>query len=235
MITHEKLRRNLSSYLARPTSGRPVLRSVINQVVRDLPETAIFGGMIREFALGNARYFTSDIDLVSLAPQVEIESAIRGFSPVVNKFGGFRFVIDKQRFDIWSLESTWAFQRGYVVGNSFIDLLKTTFFNLDAACYDVKKNQLHLIDRYVDDANGLRLDINLVHNPNPRGMARKALSFALNKSLGMSGNLTDFIVRNFDASEATWSERRVLSQAIRFLDLGEKSTFRFDPQVEFEA
>ena len=233
MITQEKLRRNLSSYLTRPTSGRPVLKSVINQLLSDLPETVIFGGMIREFAIGNARSFTSDIDLVSLSPQAEIELAIRVFNPVVNKFGGFRFVINKQRFDIWSLERTWAFQCGHVAGNSFVDLLKTTFFNLDAACYDVHKNQLYLLDRYVDDANGLRLDTNLLNNPNPRGMARKALSYALNKNLRWSESLTEYVVRNIDANEITWPERRVHSQAIKFLDSSERSTFRFDPQVEF--
>lgn len=72
--------------------------------------------MIREFALGNARRFVSDIDLVSTASQSEIAIAVAKHSAVQNKFGGFRFVIEKQRFDIWSLPDTWAFRSGVACG-----------------------------------------------------------------------------------------------------------------------
>ena len=171
MNIQPRLQKSLSAYLSRSTSGRPQLRQIINLVVEALPETVIFGGMIREFALGNARSFRSDIDLVSLSSREDIERAVKKFSPVHNKFGGLRFVINKQRFDVWSLRDTWAIRTGLVTGDDFSCLLGTTFFNIDSAFYYVSKRRLTCLNGYDRCISERILDINLAENPNPASMA----------------------------------------------------------------
>src|SRR5690348_5003555 len=116
-------------FVKRRSRDREVLGSVIQHLATSLPATVIFGGMIREFWLGNAREFSSDIDLVSEAPDRDISQAVAKFDPARNKFGGFRFRVGKWRFDVWSFRQTWAFRNEIIEGRQLRDLLRSTFFN----------------------------------------------------------------------------------------------------------
>lgn len=234
MSFQERLQRSLSDYLARPTSVRPQLGDVIKDIDKKLPETVIFGGMIREFALGNARRFVSDIDLVSLAGQSEIYNAIQSYAPTKNKFGGYRFILKKQRFDIWSLHDTWAFRHGHVSGSTFKDLLKTTFFNVDAGCYDIHQKNIHLLDGYEACIRDRILDINLLQNPNPRAMAKKALDLVLNRKLGMTMTLAKFVAENLNSEYSSWLEKQLLARIINFITRDKPGIFRFNPQGELD-
>src|SRR5690242_8549902 len=101
-------------YLNEDCSTRANTRDLINMVAQALPETVVFGGMIRDISLWPAREFNSDIDLVSMADRKSILSVIRRYNPKLNKFGGFRFAVGYQLFDIWSYQDTWAFREGLV-------------------------------------------------------------------------------------------------------------------------
>lgn len=235
MSLQKRLQRNLGRYLARPTAGRPKLKGAISQVISALPETVIFGGMIREFALGNARTFVSDIDLVSMAPQSDIACAVAQYGAVRNKFGGFRFVIDKQRFDIWSLADTWAFRSGVASGSDFRDLLKTCFFNLDAACYHVAQHKLLCAERYEDWVGERVLDINLLPNPSPMNMARRALVLMQTHQLGVTRRLAQYVVANLNQEALSWTEHMLIKRLIEFLSKEGPDEYRFSPQSELDA
>ncbi len=227
-----RLERNLGDYLGRRTVGRPKLKATIADVISALPDSVIFGGMIREFALGNARGFVSDIDLVSTASQSQISLAVSQYHAVRNKFGGFRFVIEKQRFDVWSLSDTWAFRNGFATGETFADLLTTSFFNVDAACYHVRGRELHCLPDYDRWIQERILDINLLQNPQPPRMARRALVLIQTRQLGVTRRLAEYIAIHVGNQTLTWSDQLLMKKLREFLIRDGQDVFRFSPQAE---
>ncbi len=225
-----RLQRNLGEYLARRTVRRPKLKEAITEVIKTLPDTVIFGGMIREFSLGNARGFVSDIDLVSMATQSDISLAVSQYNAVRNKFGGFRFEIEKQRFDIWSLADTWAFKSGFASGVGFNDLLQTSFFNIDAACYHVDRKQLLFLPGYEGWIKDHVLDINLAENPHPLSMARRALVLIQTRQLAATRRLAEYIVSHVDNQDLTWTEQILIDKIGEFVASESPGDFRFMPQ-----
>lgn len=232
MTFEKRLQRNLGDYLGRRTVGRPKLKQAIAEVISALPDTVIFGGMIREFALGNARGFVSDIDLVSTASQAEISLAVAKYQAVRNKFGGFRFVIEKQRFDVWSLSDTWAFKSGFAFGETFADLLTTSFFNVDAACYHVDKKELLCLAGYDGWMQMRILDINLLQNPQPPSMARRALVLMQTRQLGVTRRLAEYIAIHIENQTLTWIDQLLINKLREFLIRDGQDEFRFSPQAE---
>ena len=208
------------------------MKQAIAEVISALPDTVIFGGMIREFALGNARGFVSDIDLVSTATQTEISLAVAKYQAVRNKFGGFRFVIDKQRFDVWSLSDTWAFKSGFAYGDTFVDLLTTSFFNVDAACYHVNKRELFCLPGYDGWMQRRILDINLLQNPQPPSMARRALGLMQTRQLGVTRRLAEYIAIHIENQTLTWIDQLLVNTLREFLIRDGQDVFRFSPQAE---
>jgi hypothetical protein len=232
MIFEKRLERNIGAYLERRTARRPILKEVIADIISTLPDTVIFGGMIREFALGNARSFVSDIDLVSTAPQIDIFMAVGKYQAVRNKFGGFRFVVEKQRFDIWSLSDTWAFNNGFAAGKNFTDLLTTSFFNIDAACYHVKRKRLLCLPDYSQWLHEKVLDINLLQNPHPAAMARRALSLIHTRQLGITRRLAEYIIYQIGNEPLSWIEQILIGDITNYLASDSQDVFYFSPQIE---
>ena len=129
-----KLKSRMKDYLEYESPERAVLSSTLQALTEQLPDTAIFGGMLRDFALKGARGFSSDIDLVTFASSAEIVSAIERLSPRKNRLAGTAS-LRVGGVSISGRSMTWAFRNGLVEGTSFSDLFKTTFFNLDAALF----------------------------------------------------------------------------------------------------
>lgn len=184
------------------------------QLLRDirakLPNTLVFGGLIRDMAFGRARDFNSDIDLVSLATRSEIFSAIKDFEPELNKFGGFRFSFGLRLFDIWSFEDTWAFKEGLVRPKSEEDLCKTTFFNVDAVFQRLGSAKLICDNSYFWNLKNKILDINLSENPAPKKIAARAIWLSWNLNLALSDRLQDYVLEH--APNQLWDQ--TLSRAI---------------------
>ncbi len=196
MKLEKKLASTIEKYIQRQSVKRPALGATLNAVSEKLPETVIFGGMLREFSLGNAKNFASDIDLVSLASSKEIFHAIKQFDPIKNKFGGYRFYVEKQLYDLWALEDTWAFKEGLVKGQSFTDLFKTTFFNLDSAFFHLTNENCFLSEKYEDWCNNSLLELNLEENPSPASMTKRALKLIFNKNLAVGPKLAQFLTKH---------------------------------------
>lgn len=185
----------VASYLFRRRQKDPSA-DFLTMMMRRLPDTMVFGGMIRDMALGKVRKFNSDIDLVSFSSRVEISKAIAGFNPSPNKFGGFRFGFEGRIFDIWSFEDTWAFRAGLVKGDAPNDLCKTTFFNLDAICQPLGSRGVICGESYLSDLNNRILEINLMDNPAPHKAAARAIRLAWEHELFLSVKLQEFILEN---------------------------------------
>lgn len=231
MNTLTRLEHNVQSYLGCVAGERATLRRAFDAIARGLPETVIFGGMLREFGLGNIRSFTSDIDLVSNAKRHEILDAIVHFSPTENRFGGFRFSVDGQKFDLWALEDTWAFRAGLVEGRNFTNLLDTTFFNIDAIAYHIGKRQFLHAPHYETILEKRLLDLNLRQNPYPGEMALKATRMACEKGFSLTPRLSAYILENLDRSDLPPGRQKFVKELEKHSSKGSEN-FRFNPQPQ---
>lgn len=196
-----------------------------------LADLAIFGGMIRDLKLERPEFFNSDIDLVSSACAEEIYSAIRNYSPIRNRFGGFRFFFLGRPYDIWSLEDTWAVRQGYVEAVRIEDLCRTTFFTIDAAIFNIKSERFYLPRFCKESIECKILDINLIHNPFPAKMAMKAVELSVKRGLKMSPDLCEFVLRNgtFLKFQSGFKE-----SLIKHLAIAPEKPFEFARQLSLE-
>lgn len=211
--------RSMKSYLYSGKGGgkRKVLSDILKELAEHIPETVIFGGMPREFSLGNARGFSSDIDLVSLHDDLELEGLISKFLPVKNKFGGYRFSAGGWYFDLWSLKNTWAVKQGLVEASGFSDLLKTTFFDIDAVAFHISDKSLLCAELHRNAAERRVLGMNLKKNPQPAAMARRAINMALMNGLALSRELATFVSENIRESRDDVVVQAVVSSIRREL------------------
>ncbi|MBJ2241236.1 hypothetical protein [Pseudomonas sp. MF6768] len=203
----------------------------IQHLKSSLADLAIFGGMIRDLTLGRPEFFNSDIDLVSSASAEEIYYAIRNYSPVRNRFGGFRFFFLGRPYDIWSLEDTWAVREGYVKAVGIEDLCRTTFFTTDAAIFNIKSERFYLPRFCRQSIKRKILDINLIHNPFPAKMAMKAVELSVRRGFKLSPDLCEFVLRN-DALLGRFTGFR--GSLINHLESNPERPFEFTRQLSLE-
>lgn len=205
------------------------------KILRDeISDLTIFGGMIRDLTIGKPEDFQSDIDLVSTATSGEIFSIIKAYSPVRNRFGGFRFRHFGRDYDIWSLQDTWAVSEGYVTASCVEDLCKTTFFTVDAAIFSFKDETIYAPEFYNSSIRQRVLDINLVHNPCPERMAAKAIYMALEKEFCVSSQLADFILCNFQWRESRGVFLDYFNLLLRHQRMGQPGLFRYIRQLSMD-
>lgn len=230
MIDRKKVAKSVNRFLDHQSRERDDLRRTLEHIANCLEDTVIFGGMIREFALGNTRNFKSDIDIVSRADSADIFAAIKDYRPIVNKFGGYRFIVGKQLYDIWSFDDTWAFKNGLVEGSSLQDIFKTTFFNLDAAVFHLGQRELFWSESYVDSLKDRVLDLNLQENPSPAAMVRRAIKLAIGNELSVTPRLAEYIVSNVDPVILNDVSSSYVRNLKTFLSEKQSGNFSFSPQ-----
>jgi hypothetical protein len=169
------LQRRLDTFLSsKPRGGQEVCR--VFEYFKPAGDVILFGGVLRDLALGGTRVYPSDIDIVvRVADKEKFKALLTPLRAKRNRFGGYRFAVAKWNFDVWSFSDTWAFRAGLVEGCSVDDLLKTTFFDWDAIAYITHDKRLVFSERYFEKISRRVVDINLLENPNPLGAALRAL------------------------------------------------------------
>jgi hypothetical protein len=181
---------------------------------------AIVGGLIRDLALGYARDFSSDVDIVLKDMPVEaLASHLAPYGARRNAFGGFRVAFGRWLFDLWTFDNTWAFVNGYVEGRDLSDLLRTTFFNWDAALFETEDRELIARPSYFDELARRRLTINLRQTPNELGAAVRALRSMSAAEVSLTPDLAAFLhakivehgIHQIVAEDAKRSGRRRLT------------------------
>lgn len=219
-------------FLYNSKAREPHVQILLMQIANALPETVVFGGMLRDFGLSSACEFNSDIDLVTMADKNEILSLIRPFSPTLNKFGGFRFFAGKQMFDIWAFHDTWAFRENLVCGDSFFNLCKTTFFNVDAACQQLGTREVISDDSFFPSITNRVLDINLESNPTPKKIAERTIRLAIKYEMEISPKLQQFVLTNVEKRLWNFGPTKSFLKllVVHMNKHGEQVPFKFEPQ-----
>jgi hypothetical protein len=155
---------------------------------------AIFGGLIRDLAFGYSRDFSSDVDIV--LKDMPVDVLARHLAPHTathNSFGGFRVQLGRWVFDLWTFETTWAFAKGLVQGRELADLLRTTFFNWDAALFEISTEELIVRPSYFAELESRLLGINLRQTPNELGAAVRALRLIAEGGVAVAPDLAEFL------------------------------------------
>lgn len=188
------LKRRVEDYLWRDKSKTvSALRNTLVEEFGDFEKVSIFGGMIRDIARDGKRGFRSDVDLVIDAPAEQVKELAAKLAAKPNLFGGFGYTSTRWEIDFWALETTWAHKQGHIKASSVDDLMEGTFFDWDAAHYDLKSRKLHAQPGYLEKIRSRTLGVNLVKTPSALGNAVRAVRRVLLWDLKASQNLLDFV------------------------------------------
>ncbi len=212
------LKRRLDSFFVTNRTGEMVaLRAVLAARFHDFQRVAVIGGLVRDFAREGRTGFRSDVDLVIEAPASQVQALALELKAVANRFGGYGFRDGPWRIDFWALETTWAARHAGVRLTCLEDVLRCTFFDWDAAAYDLKTRRVLCSDDYLERMRQGVLDINLRDSPSPRGNLLRAIRrLALWRARPGPG-LRSFIDQHLD--DAMFQELQIYERQQRFSQL----------------
>ena len=172
------------------------LRHVLEDNFIGFERVAVIGGLVRDFAHGGRKSFRSDLDLVIDAPKESVAELASSLRATPNRFGGFGCKQGPWKIDFWALETTWA--RRYVPLHSLEDIVSSTFFDWDAAAYDLKDRKLICSEDYLNRIKSKTLDVNLLPNPSPLGNLVRAVRRLMIWRVQAGPLLKEFIDQHLD-------------------------------------
>jgi hypothetical protein len=231
MISESRTKWRLRQDLNLITGSKRDSSSAIAKLLLEFRKIAIFGGAIRDLALGKNVNQAADIDIVVDTEDIHLSKTLSKIEHTYTKFGGIRFKYHNRMYDIWPLKQTWAFKEGLVKGNSFEDLIHTTFFVIDASYYSLPDHELYCHPNYFQNLINRVLDINLESNPNPAGMAKRALKMALLHNFSFTPRLVDYVLKYYRANYSFEEDIHVTRAMSSHLEKDPLSNFSFSSKV----
>lgn len=181
------------------------LASVILPALASVGEIALVGGAIRDVAREGIAKFKSDLDFVVRGSnETEFSTLMLALGATPNRFGGFRLRFRRWKVDVWRLEDTWARTAGLREVAEFSDLLRCTFFDWDAAVFELNRGRLHASDDYLRRLKRGVIDLNLRENPNYKGALVRTLRRGALWNVCYGEELSNFAVEMLGRWE--WNE-----------------------------
>jgi hypothetical protein len=150
----------------------------------------LFGGTLRDISVHGPWARLRDVDLVVGGVSGDVLLAALG--PYVRRktrFGGLNLNIDGHVFDVWSLESTWAFREFPVIlKGDFADLPRSTFLTVEAIAVelntDLGQPRRFFHHRFFESILSRVVELNFPENPFPQLSVVR--SFVTAQKLGFS-------------------------------------------------
>ncbi len=192
----EVVSERIEALLGRSADLGNAVRSLLSGPFRDFERTAIVGGMVRDVARGVP--FNSDIDIVIEASASHVGMVASSIGARSNSFGGWTADWMGFEVDFWALETTWAVRTGLVQASSINDIPKTTFFNHDAAVFDLQKRRVICEDQFLAGLREREIEVNLSPSPTIEGNLYRAARRILLWHLVPGRRLRDFIIDHLD-------------------------------------
>lgn len=200
----------------------------LNYVDQALPagNLYLFGGILRDLAMFGPKGFASDIDLVVDGDWAHVKSYLKELGASVNRFGGYRLLIDGWPIDLWAAQDTWAVRHGLVKYSGIFSLTETTILNWDAILMNWGTKRVLCNRDYFLQIHNRSMDIVLAENPNPlRAAVRVFRHLCMNDaktiSLKAAKYLYDAAQRYstetiLNAETASYNDRVITPILIRF-------------------
>ena len=141
-----------------------------------------------------------DIDIV--VTDVNSDLLKKMFHSIIvreTRFGGLKLDHGGWQFDIWPLDSTWAFQSPQSVNPTFSMLPSTTFLNLEAVAVDIWGDSVSSRtiysgdDRFFKGIQSKTLEVNLEDNPFPSLCVVRSFMMARSTGFSLGPHLIDYI------------------------------------------
>ncbi|BBD37209.1 hypothetical protein Amn_20890 [Aminobacter sp. Y103A] len=162
-------------------------------MVGKVGDSAILGGLPRDFAREGRSAFSSDVDVVVEASPDALHALLASLGGRRNRFGGYRLTYGRFDFDVWALQSTWAVSHGHVAVHSLKDLVKTTFFDCDSVLFHCRTHEITRSDNFWTSIEHRIVDINLEANPHYIGTLARTLRILLDWRQDLGPKLTKYL------------------------------------------
>lgn len=186
-------------------ADRPELHREILPMLEQVGHLALIGGAIRDVALRGGDTFRSDLDFVLFdGDNAAFKQLMNVLGAKANRFGGYGLRFARWKIDIWALEDTWARTEGLRRVETIADLVGCTFFNWDAAVYNLRDGTLHTSSDYLSSLRTGFLEINLRSNPNPKGSLVRALRRGRRWNAYFGPELTEFVLS--ELAKHSWED-----------------------------
>ena len=170
-----------------------VLHEYLDKYFMEFDRVAVMGGLVRDFAHRGRAGFRSDVDLVIDAPAEAVAQLASSLNAIPNRFGGYGFRGGPWQIDFWALETTWAARYAGISVKTLDDVIRCTFFDWDAAAYDLHSRKLICGDDYLERIRNGALDINLRLTPSLEGNLLRSIRRIMLWRLGIGPTLRSFI------------------------------------------
>ncbi|WP_281217264.1 hypothetical protein [Lysinibacillus capsici] len=187
-IIYEKTVENLREIIRNNYSFKELYLNLLKRY-----DSCLIGGAIRDFCFDST---PKDLDFVINIPDKNLFTYISKFDYKINKFGGYKVILDEIIVDIWSIDNHWAF-KNKILPKSVENLEHTTFYNFDSLVFNLKSDILYsncFLDGYKKNELDITLDKTHFHqNPQITSNVYKALKLADQLDLEFSSNTIEYI------------------------------------------
>lgn len=145
--------------------------------LKKVGDLLFFGGSIRDICLfPDSPPLPRDFDIaIKFKKKNEFELITSKYAFQKNRFGGYKFKIGEFDFDIWDLESTWAFKNTDLKASEE-NLAKSVYLNIDGIVYNFNKSKIY-DELFRTSIIECKLDVNLEENPQVELNLLRALVF----------------------------------------------------------
>lgn len=192
-----KLRQQLRSSLTDEGPHRAILSALSARGKNDW-RPFLFGGFLRDMFILGRKEWPRDVDVV--VAKGTVDQLAEALGPYIRKrtrFGGFNLELRRWHFDIWPLESTWAFLNDQAFDPIPENLPKTTFLNVEAIAAELYPNGdvgPIVENGFFTAVRNRELDINFEPNPYPALAAIRAIATAVRLRFCVSPKLGRYIL-----------------------------------------
>lgn len=153
----------LKEYLAKHFPAQ-----ILFEKLKKLGHVYLIGGVLREIRDNGKIRSLRDIDIIlDTEHETEYRDFLRGYSPELNRFGGYKVVCQDLIVDIWLLNQTWAYSANVIKCDKkdYSKLLpRTVFLNMDSIVYDMTTAKWY-DEEYQKAMETKILDVVLEENP----------------------------------------------------------------------
>lgn len=155
---------------------------------------AVVGGAVRDIFFGHQ---PKDIDILVNGPKESlhafVDSYLAPFCRVTkNSFGGIKAHGESLELDMWTIDSMWAVQKGYLSENGFQTYLECATYNIDTAFVLPDKREGEVEKMRVGFEDGL-LTLNSKLAPHKKIAATRAYRLSHKYNLKVDASVRDWV------------------------------------------
>jgi len=189
MYSDSQIFQQVNEHFEKLLKERSALRIFLSELTK-YGDTLLFGGAVRDILSNKS---PRDYDFVVTLRSCLLDRIVASYDFIRNRFGGYKFVLDGIKIDVWTLNNTWAF-KNKLVSLAPENLTETVFLNIDSIAINLSRGDVYA-RRYKEAIENNLLDIVLTAHPFPEVCVLRSLACKYKYNARISSNLKEFIVK----------------------------------------